>query len=248
MHPSSSLGLTLAAFLLILTTIFLRLLYILPAVKRGPSNPRKRPSKGGPPIHVLIVLGSGGHTAEMLSMLSNPYFPPQDWTHRTYVISEGDAFSAGKAVEFEEELDAICGASMKGKEHSYSIHTIPRARRIHQSLVTTPYTSLQCLLSSIFLLRSHPKGKPDLIFTNGPATALLVVVASLVLSYFSFLDSWGRGKARTRSIYVESWARVKTPSLSCRIIVTLGLCDRFLVQWKQLEDAGWGEYRGVLVK
>lgn len=51
-----------------------------------------------------------------------------------------------------------------------------------------------------------------------------------------------------RTIYVESWARVKRPSLSGRIIVLCGLCDRVLVQWKELEIKGWGEYRGMLVR
>ena len=44
-----------------------------------------------------------------------------------------------------------------------------------------------------------------------------------------------------RSIYIESWARVRTLSLSGRILKPL--VDRFLVQWPQLaisEDDGDG--------
>ena len=211
------------------------------------------------------------------------------YTHRSYVISAGDSFSAGKATEFEKRLAL---SSPQGQERTqdllghqggmkekkalkwsskdfdtaaligYSIHTVPRARQIHQSLLTTPLSCLRCLVSSLRLLASHPHGKPDLILTNGPATALIVILASLVLEYFSFLGALPHlgpeteelqrvirigERRRTRSIYAESWARVCRPSLSCRIIATFGLCDRVLVQWKMLEERGWGEYKGVLV-
>ena len=234
----------------LLTTPFFRLLYILPAFNRRTPKPRKR-NDPSDPIHIIIVLGSGGHTAEMLTMLSNPYFTPRTYTHRTYVVSEGDGFSAGRAVEFEKGFAARqeqhTGTNGE-KEPGYSVHTVPRARRIHQSLLTTPFSSLHCLMASISLLRSHPRGKPDLILTNGPATALIFIIASLVMDYFSFLGNWDKGNGSTRSIYVESWARVRRPSLSCRIIVNLGLCHQVLVQWPQLEEAGWGTYKGVLVR
>ena len=242
--------LSLTVLLILLATAFLRLLYILPVFNHEPPKPRKR-NDPNDPIHLLIVLGSGGHTAEMLSMLSTPHFSPRTYTHRSYVISEGDAFSAGKAIEFEDGLMARPEQPLKdgkGDEVGYSIHTVPRARRIHQSLFTSPLTSTHCLVASTAFLRNHPRGKPDLILTNGPATALIIVIANLAIEYFSFLSDWDRGTRRTRSIYVESWARVRRPSLTCWIIVKLGLCDQVLVQWPQLEEAGWGKYRGVLIR
>lgn len=246
----SLLLLSFTALLILFTTAFLRLLFILPAFNHQPPKPRKR-NDPSHPIHLLVVLGSGGHTAEMLSMLSNPHFSSETYTHRSYVISEGDAFSAGKALEFEEGLMARQeqpSTRKEGERVGCSVHTVPRARQIHQSLFTTPLTSLRCLVASISLLRSHHRGKPDLILTNGPATALIIIIASLMLEYFSFLGRWDNGSGRTRSIYVESWARVRRPSLSCWIIVKLGLCNQVLVQWPQLEEAGWGKYRGVLVQ
>ena len=238
--------LTLTSLLILVTTAFLRLLYILPAAHRT-VPPRRNGSKES--IHLMVVLGSGGHTAEMLLMLSNPHLTRQRYTRRTYVVSEGDDFSSGKAVEFEKDLKARDGSpgSREGTRIGYSIYTVPRARKIHQPLLSTPLSSFRCLAAAISMLRKHPAGKPDLILVNGPATALIVVLAGLVLEYFSFLPGWDKWRRRTRSIYVESWARVRTPSLSCRLIVTLGLCDQVLVQWLQLEAAGWGTYRGVLV-
>lgn len=49
-----------------------------------------------------------------------------------------------------------------------------------------------------------------------------------------------------RSIYVESWARVRNLSLSARIITLVGGAERVLVQWEGLK--GKGEYRGCLIR
>jgi beta-1,4-N-acetylglucosaminyltransferase len=55
-----------------------------------------------------------------------------------------------------------------------------------------------------------------------------------------------------RTVYIESWARVKTLSLSGKILKPL--VDRFVVQWETLqkkvgekERGGRAEYVGVLV-
>jgi len=49
---------------------------------------------------LLIVLGSGGHTAEMLRLLDSLNFAK--YTHRRYVVSSGDTLSEGKARHFEQ--------------------------------------------------------------------------------------------------------------------------------------------------
>lgn len=193
------------------------------------------------------------------------------------MISSGDDFSAGRAEEYERGL--VCakskrknegkgqeggegggkGPTREGREEGignkgYSIHTVPRARHIYQSLLTTPLSCLRSLYACITVLLHHPEGYPDLVLTNGPATSLIVILASTILHYFSFLPFLSararirERKGRTRVIYIESWARVRRPSLTGRIVVWCGLCDRVLVQWKGLERKGWGEYKGVLVR
>ena len=209
----------------------------------------------------------------MLSLLTP--LNTADYTHRSYVIGTGDDFSAGRAREFErglaarrdEEAEQVARGNAKeaGKgtdvpviekrSSGYGIHTVPRARQIHQSLLTSPLSSLRCLYACLKLLRGHTNGYPDLILTNGPATSLILILASTILRYFSFLPVVGPtgrtvsgSSGAMRVIYVESWARVKRPSLSGRIIVWCGLCDRVLVQWKGLQERGWGEFKGVLVR
>lgn len=261
---------------IILTLIFLRLLHTLPAFNRIPPPARKR----GSPTHLLIVLGSGGHTAEMLSLLHD--LDTRSYTHRSYVISEGDAFSADKAREFEINLavrNALKSrtegkrtssggdeAKREGKEDweggSYSIRTVPRARRIHQSLLTAPFSCARCLIACLYLLitaptpfspsssQSPPPSPPniipipDLILLNGPATATILVFASLLLRFVGMRGT----KGKMRTVYVESWARVRRLSLSGRILVGLGAVNRCLVQWEGVKGGLGVEYRGCLVK
>jgi beta-1,4-N-acetylglucosaminyltransferase len=184
----------------------------------------------------------------MLSLLRS--LDTTRYAPRTYVISSGDDFSASKAEQFEQMLRQR-QLGVKYSKHEdfesqtrvdYEIITVPRARKIHQPLYTSPFSSLSCLWSCILLLSRKTATSPDMILTNGPATGVIVVLASLIAK---FLGMQRGGQMKT--IYVESWARVKSLSLSGKILLWGGLTDRFLVQWKALEK-GRAEWRGFLVE
>lgn len=238
----------LALFITLVVAASLRLLAILPNTRFTPPVAKR---KIGTATRVLIVLGSGGHTSEMLYMLKD--LDTRKFTHRTWVVSSGDAFSAGRAAIFEAEMEEEAKKLSKedlnnvtsnfGPEH-YDIATVPRARKIHQPLYTAPFSSLHCLFKCFGVLLGGEQGLPDLIVTNGPATACILVFASLVLKFFDVRGAQSRGKCKT--IYAESFARVKTLSLSGKLL--LKVVDRFLVQWEELEGAGGrAEYWGILV-
>lgn len=248
------------------------------------------------PTRLLVVLGSGGHTAEMMAMLRKLDAQTflRSWSHRTYVVSEGDGFSAERAREFEERLlEEVATAKRKKKnakeegndskaameKHStedeqeqdlngdakleqkttdsssssssntpldpgtYTLHVVPRARAIHQSLLTTPLSALRCLLACVSILQQPCP--PDLILTNGPGTAVIVILTALLLRFVDVGD--GKGTSRVRTVYVESWARVTRLSLSGRLL--LRVVDRFVVQWEGLVEltGGKAEFLGVLV-
>lgn len=203
----------------------------------------------------------------MLSLLAD--LDPFSYTHRTYIISSGDDFSASKAVDFEQNLTSQSSSRTKSfsdwfheaskgqidiasMSPSYSLHFVPRARKIHQSLLTAPFSCLQCFIACVYILYSsplptssiHAHSYPDLILLNGPSNSVLVLLAALFLRFFAFAGTYGK----MRSIYVESWARVNGLSLSGKILVALGAVDRVLVQWEGLAQKGKGEYRGCLVK
>ncbi|CAI7574770.1 unnamed protein product [Penicillium manginii] len=259
----------------------------------------------GAPIHILIVLGSGGHTAEMLYMLNKAAFDPSVWTYRTYVTTSGDNFSANKAAEFEAKLGgeqhdsadrrdlpvdnlSIFKRSPAGKENvksptdktgsvrdnpptsgkSFRILEVPRARRVHQSYLTAPFSTLHCLWACFLILvgqfpgqeplpSNHETPHPDIIITNGPAVAVCMMLAAKILRFFIFVSRWLTGRAsapeiaRLRTIYVESWARVRSLSVSGKLL--LPVADSFIVQWRPLEGRrAWPgmkrtQYQGWLV-
>lgn len=233
-------------FILAIPILILRLLQLYPRERPQPRNPGKN-------TRLLVILGSGGHTAEILAALQK--LDTEKFTHRSYVVSSGDAFSALKAKEYEHGLKDRARA-VKADYGGYDIAVVPRARKIHQSLLTAPWSSLQCLASCFSVLRapdmrtmseSQTAQKvpfyPDLIISNGPGTAVIVILASVIMRILGFPGA----ASSMRTIYVESWARVRRLSLSGKIL--LRVVDRFIVQWESLLPATgeYGEYLGVLV-
>jgi len=66
--------------------------------------------------------------------------------------------------------------------------TIPRARRVHQSLLTTPPDAVKSLLACVYLISLRPffeKGAfrqpfADLLILNGPGTCVILYTAVLL--------------------------------------------------------------------
>ncbi|KAI9643357.1 UDP-N-acetylglucosamine transferase subunit [Ciborinia camelliae] len=252
----SALPLIIAAFLIIITTAFLRLLYVISPESRRPPVKNKDELS-----HIVVVLGSGGHTAEMISLLRDTN--ASRYKHRTYIISAGDDFSSTKAQDCEERIQSKLRPTLPctkpGEFDSttgvWDLTVVPRAREIHQPLYTAPISSFWCMRGCIKALHKisvtstiHPQ-YPDVIITNGPATAVIMILASFLLKFLGLAPLW-----KMQTIYVESWARVKTLSLSGKVLLWLGIYDRFLVQWEDLAKQINGEnvqkrveWRGFLV-
>ncbi|KAI9507433.1 glycosyltransferase family 1 protein [Russula earlei] len=184
--------------------------------------------------HLAVFLGSGelyryigGHSSEALSLVSALDF--SRYGPRTYLISDGDSLSEQKACH---------GASTGG----YQILTIPRARRVHQGILTVPFTALRSLLGAMYHVTLAPRlfgdSTFDVLLLNGPGTCVVLCVA-VYLNRFLGLPS-------PRLVYVESFARVRTLSLSGKLLRPI--VDRFIVQWPDLlRNGGRGECHGWLV-
>lgn len=290
--------------LLLFVPASLRILTLLRTLGLPPRNPPKK----GAPVHLMIVLGSGGHTQEMLYMLER-LVQSYKYTYRTYVLSSGDALSADRARTAERDMEArenergcvrwgdvkeqMQAAAKQGMgmrdldleeldverengwplishtgPETYTIATVPRARKIHQSLLTTPVSALQCLWGCLCVLLNAPSSTiaatspattsntpsnapstdpyitpsyPDILLCNGPATAVIMVLAAWILKFFDVRGAASRDKMKV--VYVESFARVKGLSLSGRLLVRF--VDHFYVQWPQLAGSGGGRARYV---
>lgn len=190
------------------------------------------------PEYYLFVLGSGGHTKEMLLMMDDG---TSDFArfHRRYIISSGDNMSMNHLQEYEESLQQICKTNHKDPG-TYDTKVVTRARRVHQSLLTTPFSALRSIHDIVPALRAPPKSSgvvskakpyPSQVFSNGPATSFFVAVVIHVLKIFYIVP-----EDCMRFIYIESWARISTLSLTGKLFYYTGLADLFFVQHSKVAE------------
>lgn len=185
---------------IVASSLLLSITYVILYARKSLDDPRT----------LLITLGSGGHTGEMLSMLSTLDFSPFDRV--VFYVSTGDSLSLAKAKDLSSRLDVL----------QVSIRVVPRARRVKQSFWTSPFTTFISLAAASYFIALD---KPDLILSNGPGTGVVLIA---VARFYRLL-----GLQHARIIFIESFARVSTLSLSGKLLLKLRLVDRFLTLWEQ---------------
>ncbi|KAH9948550.1 glycosyltransferase family 1 protein [Amylocystis lapponica] len=223
------------AVVVALSCLVLRIYCILP----GKTSAKPRGRSRTAPCRTAVFLGSGGHTSEMLMLVSSldfgRYFP------RTYIVSAGDTLSTQKAVALES-LKAADRPPSPNVVSGATFITIPRARRVHQTLLTTPLTAACSLVVCVYHISISPlflhSSSVDVLILNGPGTCFVLCMAAYLNRLF--------GLPSPKLIYVESFARVRSLSLSGLLLRPF--VDRFVVQWPDLlKDGRRGDCRGWLV-
>lgn len=197
-----------AAALLALVCIVIARIFIVLRRSDTP-EPRKRGSAS-----VLVVVGSGGHTTEILRLvgsLSASYSP------RHYVIADTDRMSEDKVRALE------AARTEERSQPQYTIHRIPRSREVCQSWTSSVVSTLYALLYSIPLVFQL---KPDMVLCNGPGTCVPLCASALLLGVV--------GLKKALIIYIESICRVESLSLSGKLLYHLS--DYFFVQWPTLQE------------
>jgi beta-1,4-N-acetylglucosaminyltransferase len=151
----------------------------------------------------MTMSPTGGHTTEALTLVSALDF--SRYTPRVYIISEGDSLSAEKAVALESRKTSsdkvrdcpfdgrICSSilyDLTQNEHTkreYSLLTIPRARRVHQSLITAVPTAIISFFNCVDHVTMEPLLSPggsrpfsDILILNGPGTCFVLCAAVYV--------------------------------------------------------------------
>lgn len=134
----------------------------------------------------------------------NKYVP------RFYVVSENDQNSVDKLLSIEKD------------KSEYKIYVITRSRKVHQSYFSSIFTTMRSFLDCIPLLLHS---RPNLILCNGPGICVPVCIVAFLLKVF-YINS------TCRMVFIESYCRVKTLSLSGWIL--LYITDLFVVQWPEL--------------
>ncbi len=202
----------LGAIGLLASLILLRFTYLASKCGKDATVPAKKRTSPG---RTLIILGSGGHTAEMLRLLGGMNL--HNYTPRVYVVAEGDKMSVDKVEKFEST------ASTRGSGAAASIRKVPRARQVMQSYITSVFSTLVAVLYSLPIVWSS---YPDLVLCNGPGTCIPLCFWAYVMKFFGLKNS--------KIIYVESVCRVEHLSLSGLLLYYLFMADCVFVQWPQL--------------
>ena len=162
------------------------------------------------PKKTLIVLGSGGHTSEMIQLIRNldaaEFYPLQFVKAATDTTSVQRLHAAGIHTT-----------------QAVVVHEIPRAREVGQSYVSSIYSTLHAF---VYALQLMVIVRPDVLLCNGPGTCLPLCVAALLWRIVGLA-------AATRIIFVESYCRVETMSLTGRLLYQwVDLC---CVHWPNLQ-------------
>lgn len=169
---------------------------------------RHRPRVTDRSVKTLIVIGSGGHTSEILKIVS--HMNRQRYSPRIYVMASSDVWSENRIKDVERDCE------------DYKIVKIPRSRSVHQSYITSVATTLYSIIYCLPVVFYY---RPDLVLCNGPGTCIPICLSAFFMRAMYFSNSV--------IIFIESICRVKTLSLSGHIMSFFA--DEMLVQWPELQ-------------
>jgi len=189
-------------------------------------------SKERTPLRTLIVLGSGGHTTEMLDLVKN--LNPDCYRPIILVIANTDTTSLQRVKAFPQPLpiqnksdliltERSCGNRRMNNEQR--IFYVPRPREVGQSYATSLFTTIYSCFHALWLVGFQIR--PDLVIVNGPGTCLPIVISA----FFFRIIGWKTG---TKIVFIESFCRVTSLSLTGKLLYHV--VDLFAVCWEQLHE------------
>ena len=218
-------------------------------------------------IKTMVVLGSGGHTTEMIYLLQE--LDPSRYSPVVYVLADSDATSLPRLKNHiiamngknegcrwkgrfpvddltsgrnspprtQTQTNSLAGTN---KEHEINalrsteaeVYRLPRPREVHQSYVSSIFTSLRSFFRTLLLVWEVT---PDLVLANGPGTCVPIVYSIFL---FRLLGSPGPSRlsklSKCKVVFIESLCRVQTLSLSGKLVYPI--VDHFIVHWPKLRE------------
>ena len=202
-------------FCLKLFIYYFSAMFILKLIRKYILNPKKS---------IMIILGSGGHTGEMLLMLKKLDF--NKFSSCYFVSSHNDKNSETKTKE-SIDIESF-------KNTKFHFIKIYRARNVGQSFLSSIPTTIYSLIQSLFIL---VKTRPNMVVSNGPGVAFPIIMIGYVLKLVMILYEF-------KIMFIESYCRSKSISLCGKLVEPF--CDRFIVLWKNLETKK-REYLGKIL-
>ncbi|VDK69133.1 unnamed protein product [Onchocerca ochengi] len=201
------LMLLLVVLLLALVLLYARYVERHAYVNKKVAKWKRPPSTS---IRICCVAGSGGHTAELLTIMSA--FKEQ-FGYYIYIVSDTDKLSEQKIIEFEKARGL----------NNFRVERISRSREVKQSYITSLFTTILACIESLFLVW---RIRPDVVLCNGPGVCLPICFAVALFDLLRLRD--------VRVFYIESLCRVKKLSLTGQILYVSRIPDIFFVHWEDL--------------
>uniref|UniRef100_A0A914D8K2 UDP-N-acetylglucosamine transferase subunit ALG14 n=1 Tax=Acrobeloides nanus TaxID=290746 RepID=A0A914D8K2_9BILA len=177
---------------------------------RPPNLKEKLVGNEKPKIRLCSVIGSGGHTTEMLAVMEQL---GEHYSNRVYIVADTDRLGETKVLHFERSRAS----------GTFEIVYVPRSREVGQSYFTSVYTTIRAILYSFMIIW---QARPDVLLCNGPGTCLPICIVAFLYDLFRLRN--------TRIFFIESTCRVKSLSLTAIILYHLRIPDSILVQWPDL--------------
>ena len=140
------------------------------------------------PVTALTVLGSGGHTTEMVRLIQGLDCSSFQVIH--------------VLVADQDTLSTIQADVLKDKGFPIQVHKITRSRSVGQSFVSAVPSTLVSFIDSLLIVFQN---NPSLVLVNGPGTCLPVCLAAKLIS-------------RSTVVFIESICRVSSLSLTGTIL------------------------------
>ncbi len=172
---------------------------------------------------IVVVMGSGGHTSEMIALFSQLNFNSNDLkSSKVHFMTSSDDILSQQKVKQNYKSIIDC-----------NLITIRRSRSVGQNYLTSIVTTIESFIDCLIVCY---KLSPQLIVCNGPGVCIPVCFAAKLLS------------SNVIIVFVESFCRTESLSLSGKILYYSGIADHYLVQWPQLNTKyNRTKYIGLLV-
>ncbi|CAD7930062.1 unnamed protein product [Amoebophrya sp. A25] len=205
----------------------------------------------------VAVLGSGGHSSELLQLIEgwdmyDFVFIAADSDPYCHKILERNGFKIDERTGSRSAAPAHHVENQKGSRtresgstgsatgaRKCSLFLIQRSRHVGEGWVSSLVHTLQACAQCVNLVRRERLIRDaDLLLVNGPGVCVPVVFGMLL----SELLGW-RGTtfaSHARLVFVESFARVRSISMTGRILQPW--VDRFVVQWRATESPTKGKH------
>jgi beta-1,4-N-acetylglucosaminyltransferase len=163
-------------------------------------------------VKTMVFFGSGGHTMEMIRLLTR--LDTRKYHPVCFALGHTDTSSIDKVR-----------ASGIALEKAASWLRIYRNREVKQSWISTVFTSIWSFIQGFHVVCRY---RPQLLICNGPGTCLSLCYSCFLLRVL--------GCASTKIVFVESFCRVRSLSLTGKLL--LPIADKFVVQWPELTSMG----------